>query len=401
MKDPDLKKKAWLQFRLQASNGFVALPNRLVDSKPFAALTTGASVKALVWFWGMVEYPKGKRKKGAEPVIGRIDKIENNGELSFTYQEAEWRGIKQVRFRRALKELHRLGFIDISRQGHGVKGEYTKYSISTRWQAYDTSEWQEIPYPKSFKEGFTSDKYIEKRKKESGKNSVQKRTLPAFKNERYEVDESPHNVQERTLKTPLFDGFQRSKTNVSISDMPQKTPKGDKKKILAPESKVQSIAAQNRRDDAQPPIPRIKLKLTDLRKQVADILDRNMPEGYIRNVPAVTSELWDVAKGRHDPEKAWKFIARFFSFMPITATTTIVTNLFNLIGYTNRPKIHPAAIPTWPDQGKVHDLCDRLLLDSLERFGDDDQPHPEMATARRLTDAINRMTLYKTSEVTN
>jgi hypothetical protein len=132
VKDPDAKKKEWLQFRLQASNGFTGLPNRLVDSKPFAALTTGASVKALTWFWQMVEYPRGKRKKGAEPVIGRIDKITNNGEMSFTYQEAAWRGIKQVRFRRALKELHRLGFIDISRQGHGVKGEYTKYAISMR-----------------------------------------------------------------------------------------------------------------------------------------------------------------------------------------------------------------------------------------------------------------------------
>ena len=114
MKDPDSKRMEWLQFRLQASNGFVGLPNRLVDSKPFAALTTGASVRVLVWFWQAAEYPKGKRKQGAEPVIGRIEKIRNNGELSFTYQEAEWRGIKQVRFRRAA------ALLEGARDGHTV-----------------------------------------------------------------------------------------------------------------------------------------------------------------------------------------------------------------------------------------------------------------------------------------
>lgn len=302
MKDPDAKKKEWLQFRLQASNGFVALPNRLVDSKPFAALTTGASVKTLVWFWGMVEYPRGKRKKGAEPVIGRIDKIANNGELSFTYQEAEWRGIKQVRFRRALKDLHRLGFIDISRQGHGIGGEYTKYAISTRWQAYGTPEWQEIPYPKSYKEGFTSDKYIEKRKKESGKNSVQKRTLPAFNNERYEVDESPRSVQERTLKTPLSVESQRSITNVSIDlVMPTGSKKKVRRKVRTPDPRSKDAAAPFRRDDAAPKTWRPPL--SEIRENVAEIL-RQRPDPRAddsRFVRFLADQLIDAQRGKLDP----------------------------------------------------------------------------------------------------
>jgi hypothetical protein len=92
VKDPDAKKKEWLQFRLQASIGFVGLPNRLVDSKAFAALTTGASVQTLVWFWQMVEYDRKAKKAGTESPVGQTDKIKNNGELSFAYQEAEWRG---------------------------------------------------------------------------------------------------------------------------------------------------------------------------------------------------------------------------------------------------------------------------------------------------------------------
>ena len=156
------KKQEWLDFRRQSSGGFVALPNRLVDSKAFAVLTTGASVQTLVWFWQMAEYGKrGKKKPGAEPVIGRIDKITNNGEISFTFQVAEWRGLHPRTFSRVLRELHRLGFIDVAQPGRGRKGEYTKYALSSRWRRYDTPEWKEIPVPDGFKEGFRSDEFQE------------------------------------------------------------------------------------------------------------------------------------------------------------------------------------------------------------------------------------------------
>lgn len=55
-----------------------------------------------------------------------------------------------------------------------------------------------------------------------------------------------------------------------------------------------------------------------------------------------------------------------------------------------KTKKHSVAIPSWPDQGKVLDLCDNLLLDALERFGDDGLPHPEMDRARNLNKIINR-----------
>ena len=151
MKDPGTKKKKrWLQFRLQASGGFVGLPNRLVDSKAFAALTQPERpVQVLVWFWQMAVYGKRGKKQGTESPIGRIDKITNNGELSFTYKEAEWRGLNARRFSRALKDLFRLGFIDITRHGRGVRGEYTKYAISTRWQAYGPSTGRRSPSPRT------------------------------------------------------------------------------------------------------------------------------------------------------------------------------------------------------------------------------------------------------------
>jgi hypothetical protein len=172
-----------------------------------------------------------------------------------------------------------LGFIDISRQGHGVKGEYTKYAISTRWQAYETPDWQEIAYPKSYGEGFTSKKYIEERRKESEKNSVQKRTLPAFKNERYEVDESTHNVQERTLETPLFVESQRSKTNVSIDlVMPSKTSKKVKKRTQTRNSRSKSAATPIRKR-----LPFVKPKVLECQLTPAQI------ENFLREVAGVRS----------------------------------------------------------------------------------------------------------------
>jgi hypothetical protein len=245
MKDPDAKKKQWLQFRLQASGGFVGLPNRLVDSRAFAALTTGVSVKTLVWFWQMVEYPKG-RKKQPEPVIGRIDKIQNNGELSFTYQEAEWRGMNARRFSRALKDLFRLGFIDISRHGRGVRGEYTKFAISTRWQKYDTTDWEEITFPENFREGFRTGAYRKGSKKIADENV----RYSTDENVRYEVGKQPHNGRKRPLKVADSSNFQRTKSSVSIDfAMPTETSKGIKKRGSAPDPRSKSTAAAKKRDD--------------------------------------------------------------------------------------------------------------------------------------------------------
>ena len=233
MKDPAAKKEKWLQFRRQAINGFVGLPNRLVDSKAFASLTTGASVKTLVWFWQKVKYGKqGKKRgkwRGTESPIGRIDKIENNGELSFTYQVAEWRGMTSRRFSRALKDLFRLGFIDITRLGRGVKGEYTKFAISNRWQKYGTPDWQEIPFPENFREGFREDAYRKKSKKKIADENIRYST---DENVRYEVEEQSYNRRKRPLITSISRDTQRTKSSVSIDlAMGTATSKGSEEKV--------------------------------------------------------------------------------------------------------------------------------------------------------------------------
>lgn len=244
MKDLNAKKKAWLQFRRQALGGFVALPNRLVDSKAFASLTTGASVKTLVWFWQMAVYEKGKKKAGAEPVIGRIDKIENNGKLSFTYRVAKWRGMNARRFSRALKVLFRLGFIDITRPGRGVPGEYTMYAISNRWQEYGTPNWKEIPFPENAHEGFCSESYKKSKKKIADENV----RYPTDENIRYEADKPADNGRKRPLIIPVSSDSQRTKSSVFIDlAMPLETSTGREGKAKASDAESQNIPVLIRR----------------------------------------------------------------------------------------------------------------------------------------------------------
>ena len=70
--------------------------------------------------------------------------IENQGEIQFTYLEAErkW-GISPRRFRDAIDLLIEVGFIDIACQGMGLKHDKSLYAISDRWRLYGTEDFIE------------------------------------------------------------------------------------------------------------------------------------------------------------------------------------------------------------------------------------------------------------------
>jgi len=99
------------------------------------------------------EIRKEETETGTESPIGNIDKITNNGEISFTFQVAEWRGLHSRTFSRVLRELHRLGFIDVTQPGRGRKGEYTKYALSSRWRLYGTPSGRRFHFPMDSRKG--------------------------------------------------------------------------------------------------------------------------------------------------------------------------------------------------------------------------------------------------------
>jgi hypothetical protein len=74
--------------------------------------------------------------------------IVNNGEIVFSYREAERDfGITAPRFRRALGKLVDKGFLDVAHTGGGLEGDCTKYGISERWRDYGTREFKAAALP--------------------------------------------------------------------------------------------------------------------------------------------------------------------------------------------------------------------------------------------------------------
>lgn len=114
-----------------------------------------------------VQKTKGTRLKKSEWIIL------NNGELEYTYAEAEAKGIKRPRFIRALRELVEKGFIDVAHAGSGgIKGDKSKYAISERWRDYGTDKFLKATMPKDTRQGRGFSVYWRKKKTNIGNVSV-------------------------------------------------------------------------------------------------------------------------------------------------------------------------------------------------------------------------------------
>ena len=93
---------------------------------------------------------KGKPGKGTEWVI------KNNGEIVYTYAEAERKGISRNQFRDAIDELIAQGFLDINHLGSGGhKGDVTTFFIDDRWPEFGTDRFRppKNPRPRDARSG--------------------------------------------------------------------------------------------------------------------------------------------------------------------------------------------------------------------------------------------------------
>lgn len=70
--------------------------------------------------------------------------IINNGDLVFTYDEAERWGIDRKQFSKAIDDLVAKGFLEITHQGAG-QGDSSTYKLTQRWQAYGTKNFDPAP----------------------------------------------------------------------------------------------------------------------------------------------------------------------------------------------------------------------------------------------------------------
>jgi len=90
----------------------------------------------------------GKRKMKEFKIPGGRGsewRITNNGELVYTYAEAERKGISKAQFRDAIDQLMERGFLDITHRGSGGrKGDKNLYSLESRWKDFGTPNFQPV-----------------------------------------------------------------------------------------------------------------------------------------------------------------------------------------------------------------------------------------------------------------
>ena len=81
--------------------------------------------------------------------------IENNGEIVYSYTEAERNGFSRDQFRNAIDELQLKGFIDMTHLGKGGRkpssgtGDSTKYFIDIRWRDFDDESKRSTRQPRN------------------------------------------------------------------------------------------------------------------------------------------------------------------------------------------------------------------------------------------------------------
>ena len=108
----------------------------LITSKALWELRTATSCRVFFIFLSKCRWEKVQTRPGRSETEWAIT---NNGEIQFTYAEAEEKyGISGGSFTRAIDDLIRVGLIDITRSGLGLKKEVSLYAISNRWEEFGT-----------------------------------------------------------------------------------------------------------------------------------------------------------------------------------------------------------------------------------------------------------------------
>ena len=140
----------------------IVFERQLLNSSAFIKLP-GTASKVLFWFLARRQYVSDKVKGSMQWTNY------NNGEIVFSYAEAIDKDkfkLTRPRFRRAIDNLIKFGFIDINHHGGGMAKDMTTYYISDRWRDYGTPDFKEKSRRKDTRGlGYTPENWEEKSKK--------------------------------------------------------------------------------------------------------------------------------------------------------------------------------------------------------------------------------------------
>ena len=119
---------------------------KVITSKAFLDLRTACACQVYLIFLSKCRMEKVQTRPMSREKEWRIT---NNGEIQFTYIEAEADyGISAGKFTRAIDENIRVGLIDIAKTGMGLHKDVTLYAISDRWEKFGTAEFVKMKRPK-------------------------------------------------------------------------------------------------------------------------------------------------------------------------------------------------------------------------------------------------------------
>jgi len=139
-----VKLEKWNEYLEKSKTWKLRMPFELLHSEAYKALTYGPSLKVLCWFWEKREVRVNRRRRGNQRY-----EVVNNGRIVFDYFEAGYRGLSHHQFRKALLDLHALGFIDVTKPGSALKDDYALYGLSDRWKKYGTDQFEKREFPRS------------------------------------------------------------------------------------------------------------------------------------------------------------------------------------------------------------------------------------------------------------
>jgi len=164
-KFPNVSQKTmrdWEQYKKRSKNWAIRKGFDLLHSEAYLSVKYAPAYMVLDWFLEKRKVIRHKKRRGKD----RFEVV-NNGEISFTYEDARCRGLSDQQFSWALKKLHAVGFIDVTEHGTGMMGSYTKFALSERWRDYGTRNLKHEEFPRSNYIGYRQPK----RNKSNDENS--------------------------------------------------------------------------------------------------------------------------------------------------------------------------------------------------------------------------------------
>ena len=137
------------------TSSVMCIPRRMHRSPAFRKLTPKAILVLMEFLYRRQVVMLGRKKK---PVI------KNNGEIVFTYAEAQSKfGIARSTFRNSIDLLVNFGFIDITHHGGGMLKDWSRYGISERWREYGKEDFIKKSRQKDTRKlGYTKDNWEER-----------------------------------------------------------------------------------------------------------------------------------------------------------------------------------------------------------------------------------------------